>query len=527
MLESLVQKFLRSPGEALFVIPNQKLVVLQGGTTQEIGREPISGEIFRTILDAVVPGSVFEDLVDQRHKIPYDLPDTEPLEIRFGKISGASVLMIWRLNPPSARQAQPSTAKPKPENAKIEISPKDFNLSDVDDEPIFKNPLEEEIKPKIKPGGSTYAEEAEEEPETTGKPIDRFLERMIEVDASDLHLSSNQTPYMRIHGKMKRMDEFSRMGSVAIENYLRDIMSEANREEFAKRNDTDFAYEIVGLSRFRVNVFRDRFGVGAVIRGIPSEVLTVEDLDLPPAVVSLGDLSKGLVLVTGPTGSGKSTTLAAIIDYINKKRYEHIITIEDPIEFVHENQQCLVNQREVGPHTAGFKSALRAALREDPDIVLVGELRDLETIAIALETAETGHLVFGTLHTNTALSAVDRMVDQFPPDSQEQIRVMLADTLKGVVAQTLLRRIGGGRIAALEILIVNSAMSNLIREGKSYQIPSIMQTTKNLGNRMLNECLADLVVRKIVEPDEAYSKAMDKKDLLEMFRANEIEFFPS
>src|SRR5690606_23588789 len=243
---------------------------------------------------------------------------------------------------------------------------------------------------------------------------------------------------------------------------------------------------------------------------IPSKILTAEDLGLSPHILQLCGLSKGLVLVTGPTGSGKSTTLCAMVDYINRTRHDHVITIEDPIEFVHENQQCLVNQREVHNHTSSFKDALRAALREDPDILLVGEMRDLETISIAIETAETGHLVFGTLHTTTAASTVDRIIDQFPADRQQQVRVMLSESLRGVVAQTLLPKIGGGRVAALEILIVTPAISNLIREGKTFQIPSAMQTGKNHGMVMLNDALFELVKNGIVEPRDAYIKAVDK-----------------
>jgi len=252
---------------------------------------------------------------------------------------------------------------------------------------------------------------------------------------------------------------------------------------------------------------------------IPSKIMTTEELGLGRPILDLCHLSKGLVLVTGPTGSGKSTTLAAMIDYINLHRTDHIITIEDPIEFVHPNKKCLVNQREVHTHTESFKRALRAALREDPDIVLVGELRDLETIEIAIETAETGHLVFGTLHTTTACSTVDRIIDQFPSDRQGQIRTMLSESLKGVVAQTLLKKVGGGRIAALEILIGIPAISNLIREGKTFQIPSIMQTGKKHGMMMLNDALMELGKEKLVAPDDAYSKAIDRAGFANMLRS--------
>src|SRR5262249_22858266 len=259
-------------------------------------------------------------------------------------------------------------------------------------------------------------------------------------------------------------------------------------------------------ARFRINVFADRKGIGAAMRQIPNNIRTAEDMGLSKQGLDLCFLTKWLVLATGPTASGKSTTLAAMIDFINRNRDDHIITIEDPIEFVHENKKCLINQREVRTHTGSFKHALRAALREDPDIILVGEMRDLETIAIAIETAETGHLVFGTLHTTTAASTVDRVIDQFPADRQAQIRVMLSESLKGVIAQTLCRKIGGGRVAALEVLIATSAISNLIREGKTFQIPSMMQVGKAVGMVALNEALLDLVSKKLVAPEEAYAK---------------------
>jgi pilus retraction protein PilT len=266
------------------------------------------------------------------------------------------------------------------------------------------------------------------------------------------------------------------------------------------------------IARFRVNVFVDKGGVSAVMRQIPAKILTFEQLNLPPVVARLCDNPKGLVLVTGPTGSGKSTTLAAMIDYINKTRAQHIITLEDPIEFVHKSEMCLVNQREVYAHTRSFARALKAALREDPDIVLVGEMRDLETIQLALETANTGHLVFGTLHTSTAISTVDRIIDVFPPAQQSQVRAVLADTLKGVVAQALCKKVGGGRVAALETLVLSYAVANLIREGKTHQIASAMTTSKAQGNTLLNESLAQLVNEGRVEYAEALSKALDKAD---------------
>jgi twitching motility protein PilT len=341
--------------------------------------------------------------------------------------------------------------------------------------------------------------------------MDALFKQMAELGASDLHLSVSMPPMMRKDGKMQPMPcSESELTQDAMQRLLHSIMPDKNLDEFERRSDTDFAYEIEGLARFRCNIFRDRKGMGGVFRIIPVKMTTAEQLGLSQAVLGLCDLSKGLVIVTGPTGSGKSTTLCAMVNHINMNREDHIITIEDPIEFVHDNIKCLVNQREVHNHTDSFKDALRAALREDPDIVLVGEMRDLETISIAIETAETGHLVFGTLHTTTAASTVDRIIDQFPPDRQQQVRVMLSESLKGVIAQTLLPKIGGGRVAALEILIVTPAISNLIREGKTFQIPSSMQTGKQHGMVVLNDALYDLVQKKIVEPRDAYIKAIDK-----------------
>ncbi|MFW6050115.1 MAG: type IV pilus twitching motility protein PilT [Myxococcota bacterium] len=351
-----------------------------------------------------------------------------------------------------------------------------------------------------------------------GEPrINQYLRVMKKMGASDLHLSTGVVPMIRFDGEMQPLGRSKPLASDQLAALLDEIMTERNRKEFEETSDTDFAHAIEGVARFRVNAFRDIHGVGVVFRQIPYEIMSPEKLGIPKPVLDLCWLSKGLVVVTGPTGSGKSTTLATLIDYINRNRSDHIITIEDPIEFVHQNKKCLVNQREVGTHTQSFKKALRAALREDPDIVLVGEMRDLETIAIAIETAETGHLVFGTLHTTTAMSTVDRIIDQFPADQQSQIRVMLSESLRGVIAQVLCKKNGGGRVAGYEVLISNPAVANLIREGKTHQLASAMQTGKNLGMQTMNEHLMRFVQDGVVTAEEAYVKSNDKlgfKDLL-------------
>ncbi len=354
--------------------------------------------------------------------------------------------------------------------------------------------------------------------------LDRLFQIMVDRKASDLHLTAGEPPMLRIDGTIGRMEGEELLHAAGLRAMMEEICPHENWAVFEQEHDTDFAYELDGVGRFRTNFFRDLWGPGAVMRHIPNEIMTAEDLKLPKSVINLCYLNKGLVLVTGPTGSGKSTTLCAMVDFINRHREDHIITIEDPIEFVHPNKQCLINQREVGVHTDSFKKALRAALREDPDIILVGEMRDLETIALAVEIAETGHLVFGTLHTSTAPSTVDRLIDQFPPKQQSQIRTQLAESLKAVVAQTLCKRRGGGRIAALEILICNTPVSANIREGKTHQIPLAMQTGKRLGMMDLNTSLIRLVRKKIIDPLEAYMKSIEKERLLDEFRRIGIKF---
>jgi len=340
--------------------------------------------------------------------------------------------------------------------------------------------------------------------------IDALFTYMIENNASDLHLSTGTKPKIRKHGELEELDQ-----PVLTNDHLRallfEIATEAQQKIFLDRKDLDFAYEIPDVARFRANYFEQKRGMGAVFRVIPTKILSIQDLGLPDQILRLTQLSRGLVLVTGPTGSGKSTTLAAIIDYININRKDHILTIEDPIEFVHMNKSCLVNHREIGTHTESFAAALRAALREDPDVILVGEMRDLETIELAITAAETGHLVFGTLHTSSAAKTIDRIIDAFPAGQQAQIRTMLSESLKGVLCQQLLRRTDKpGRLAALEILFCKTAIANLIREGKTFQIPSVMQTSKGEGMQLLDQAIMDFLMQKKIAPDEAYLKANDK-----------------
>ena len=414
---------------------------------------------------------------------------------------------------PASNGSQPKAEAPKVETPKVEAP----RMEPQKAEPSFAAPQEAskvEVPRAAVTGNRSFDR------------IEDLLRILITKKASDLHLRAGSPPMLRASGEIEPIPNQAVLSSEDIDAMLASVMLEHNRAEFKELNDSDFAHEIPGIARFRGNALRDRKGSGAVFRAIPAAVVTVEQMGLSQEVQRLCHLTKGLVLVTGPTGSGKSTTLCALIDLVNRTRSDHIITIEDPIEFVHESKKCLITQRHVGVHTSSFKHALRAALREDPDIVLVGELRDLETVSMAIETAETGHLVFGTVHTSTAVSTVDRIIDQFPPDRQSQIRVMLSESLKGVISQVLCKKIGGGRVAAREVMLSTPSVSNLIREGKTFQLPSVLQTSRRLGMVTMNDALIELVEGGMVEPQEAYLKATDKVGIIHMLkqRGKDVSF---
>jgi twitching motility protein PilT len=473
VIDRYLEAMSKQRGEALVFKTGQMVEMIVAGASRAVSSRPAAPEQVTTMLAEILGADYAAKLKGGRGTFPYKGP--------FGGIS-------------------------------ITVMQQGTDLM------VRLQPAAEEAAPPAKAAPARAAESAEPRPRAGGNGampghIDELFHQMLDMKASDIHLKSNKVPCVRVDGSMTEMPDRPVIDGQTMHDLVHAIMPERNKEQFANTNDTDFAWEVKGRARMRCNVFRDTQGVGAVFRQIPSKIMTVEDLKLPKVCVSFCEFDKGLVVVTGPTGSGKSTTLAAMINWINENRDDHLITIEDPVEFVHKDKKCLINQREVGTHTQGFKAALRAALREDPDIVLVGEMRDLETIAIAIETAETGHLVFGTLHTNTAASTVDRIIDQFPADRQQQVRTMMSESLRGVVAQTLLKKKGGGRIAALEILVVTPAISNLIREGKTFQIPSIMQTGKNIGMQMLNDSILDHVKAGLVEPQEAYDRAPAKKEM--------------
>ena len=521
-LDRYLEALSKHRGEALVLRAGAQVELVVNGSARPATSKPVSEEQITTLLTEAL-GATYAPGISGKRTYRYSSPaGGAAVEVDDGPMG-----LVVKVIPDPGSLAGPGAATPTPIVTPTPVS------SPAASSPFFSPP------PPARPASATPTPFVPPVGVTAGSPpaaasiplasasislapahrIDELFHIMMDLKASDLHLKSDKGPMLRIDGSMAPMPNRSPLSGAALEPLLDAIMPERNRAEFKETNDTDFAYELPDKNkpgairaRMRCNVFRDIAGVGAVFRQIPSKILTVEDLRLPKACIDFCQFDKGLVVVTGPTGSGKSTTLAAMVDWINANRDDHIITIEDPVEFVHKDKKCLINQREVGTQTKSFKAALRAALREDPDIVLVGEMRDLETVAIAIETAETGHLVFGTLHTNTAPSTVDRLIDQFPTDRQSQIRIMLAESLKGVIAQTLLKKKGGGRVAALEILIVTHAVSNLIREGKTFQIASLMQVGRGIGMITLNDALIDLVKNDVVEADEAYDRAPNKKE---------------
>ncbi len=480
-----------------------------GGATRPVTKTPLTGPQVTTLLREIAPADA-ASLLDrgQAASFAYTSQDGSFLvdATRDGTLWRARVTL-------DATRSRPPAVTP-PYGTAADLTPSAV-AADAARAPASAPAM-------TRSNGGENAIESFEGSEKSRARLDSLLRAIVERGASDLHLRCGEPPIIRLHGEMARMDQ-PPLEPAELESMLRSIMPERNRREYTETNDTDYAYEIEGVARFRGNALKDRRGPAAVFRQIPATVVTVEQMGISPEVQRLCQLNKGLVLVTGPTGSGKSTTLCSLIDLVNRSRSDHVITIEDPIEFVHPNKKCIITQRQVGVHTGSFKSALRAALREDPDIILVGELRDLETVSIAIETAETGHLVFGTLHTTTAAGTIDRVIDQFPADRQAQIRVMLAESLRGVISQTLCKKIGGGRAAAREVLLSIPAVTNLIREGKTFQIPSVMQTSRRLGMVTLNDALLELVDGGTVEPAEAFSKAVEKTGFVAGLKSRGID----
>src|SRR5881396_2571441 len=515
-LDPFVDVMLRERADQLYLLPDEPVTLVKDGKPRKVSKQPLTDQHIYALMVEVAPPEA-ADKIDQHSETEFDHAASNGLvRVRIVPESGRLTAVISAIRRASQEQVGEVTAvRPA---AKPAAPPPPPRASVIAAAPMVDSPPAD---PSAAPG-ALPSEFASSEYKAAEQRLGKLLRALVQSGSSDLHLRVGEPPLFRTHGEIRRQDGTA-LSVNDLELLVLSIMPERNRGEWKETGDTDFAYEIAGVARYRVNAARDRKGPVAVFRVIPAKVVTVEEMGISEEVQRLCYLTKGLVLVTGPTGSGKSTTLCALIDLINRTRSDHIITIEDPIEFVHENKKCLITQRQVHVHTDSFKSALRAALREDPDIVLVGEMRDLETIAIAIETAETGHLVLGTLHTTTAASTVDRMIDQFPADRQSQIRVMLSESLRGVIAQTLCKKLGGGRVAAREILLTTPAVSNLIREGKTFQIPSIIQTSRKLGMNTLNDALLELVEKKVVEPDEAYMRSVEKAGLVASLKAKGLK----
>jgi twitching motility protein PilT len=512
-IDPFVDVLLREKGDQLYLLPDEPVTMVKDGKPRKVSRQPLTDQHIYALLVEVAP-SESADQIDRMAETEFEYAaDRGLVRVRIVPDMGRLTAVVA----PLARSADVTAAAgalaagEASDLATPAPSPRPPRPSAIAAAPMVEDPAGPGAVPSSR--SALPADFAAPQFRGAERALGELLKALVQSSSSDLHLRVSEPPVFRTHGEMRRQATPA-VTSEQLELMLLSVMPERNRAEWKETGDSDFAYEIPGLARFRVNAGRDRRGPIAVFRVIPAQVVTVDQLRISKEVQQLCQLTKGLVLITGPTGSGKSTTLCALVDLVNRTRTDHIITIEDPIEFVHENKKCVITQRQVGSHTDSFKSALRAALREDPDIVLVGEMRDLETVAIAIETAETGHLVFGTLHTTTAASTVDRIIDQFSADRQAQIRVMLSESLKGVVSQTLCKRLAGGRVAAREILLSTPAISNLIREGKTFQIPSIIQTSKQLGMVTLNDALLELVEKKEISPDEAYTRSAEKAGLV-------------
>jgi twitching motility protein PilT len=517
-LVDLLKRALSVGAQEVRLEPGRRVIVVLPQGESEVRGDPYTSERIDDLIKPVIPPDSRRALASGWAEWEFDLEGKGPVracaELKVGLLH-VSLFLDRCVGAPAgttqpARQApaRPAAAAPAPKPREPEPEAEFAPPAQLPTQPAI--PAERLVYDTGLAGGTTAE-------------IDRLLFAMLERKASDLHISTGAPPILRIDGEMLPIAGEKPLSAEAVQKALLPIVPPRNREEFSKTHDSDFAYELPGRARFRVNVFVDLHGMGAVLRVIPTKILTVDDLNLPKELLTLCHMPKGLVLVTGPTGSGKSTTLAALIDYINRNRTAHVITIEDPIEFVHPNKKCLVNQRQVGEHTDSFKRALRAALREDPDIVLLGEMRDLETVSIAIETAETGHLVFGTLHTSSAPSTIDRIIDQYPADQQNQIRVMLSSSLKGVICQMLCKKVGGGRVAALEVMLSLPSIANLIREAKIFQIPSIMQTGRKIGMTLMNDSLLKLAKDGVISAEEALSKTYDKTTLTTLLQQNNIQ----
>jgi twitching motility protein PilT len=493
-LDKLLRTLIDRQMQALLLEPGSRPRIRLGGTEQDVSASRLAGPTIHSMLEQVAPKGVIAD-------------SPAPDAAEFGYELDGDRFRFSCLRTEDGWSALISRVAQAPQVDEVARS-----------SPRAASGAEREADTAVAAGGVGRAQVASRERRLVTS-VDELLRIMLERDAADLHLSSHQQVRLRIDGALEVLEEFEPPLPEWVEQLIDDILPDRARSELESNHDTDFAYELEDRARFRVNVFHDRLGLGAVLRLIPTEIPSFDALDLPPVLAQLARRPKGLVMVTGPTGAGKSTTLAALIDLVNSELEGHIITLEDPIEFVHRSKSCLVHQREIGVHTKSFATGLRAALREDPDVVLAGELRELEAALLAMETAETGHLVFASLHTASARATVERLVDQFPADRRSQIRVLLAESLAAVVSQTLLRRKGGGRVAAHEILVNTPEIARLIHDGATEELPGAIAAGAEHGMQRLDDSLARLVVADLVEPGDALGAALDPAALASRLEA--------
>ncbi len=519
-LDQFVDVLLREKADQLYLLPDEPVTIVVNGKPRKVTKQPLTDRHIYALLVEVAPSEA-ADKIDRHAEVEFDYAASRGLaRIRVvpeGKRLTAVISPQLRdSGAATTPRGRPSVGERLTPRAPAPRAPRPSAIAAA---PFVAEPLMGPPSPTLPAAApsSLPSEFAASQYAAAEQRLQGLLRALVKSSSSDLHLRVGEPPIFRTHGELRRQ-EGAALTAQDIQLMLLAVTPESNRAEWKETGDTDFAYEVAGLARFRCNAARERRGPAAVLRVIPTTITTADTLALPEAVQRLCHLSRGLILVTGPTGTGKSTTLAALIDLINRERAVHVITIEDPIEVVHESQRAVVTQRQIRLHSAGWRAAVRAALREDPDVIVLAELADAEAVALALEAAEAGHLVLSTMRTNTVVATVDRLVDQFPPERHVPVRAILAEALRGVIAQVMCRTVSGERDVAREILLVTPAVANLIREGKTFQLPALMQTARKSGMQTLNDALLELVEKKAIEPGEAELRAVEKATLMAAMR---------
>lgn len=542
-LDALVRSFLRSDGDALYLVPGERIFMMKGTGRAVVGREPLSAESFEAVAGELVPGQTSADLAEKRHRMEYQLDPTSGfVDLQFGFIKAHPSLVISRLPSPEAiEQARLATQAPstafrlaeaafgeQPSTAFSREEGRSGGTARLDALALAAEPLPERPAGplKILPPGLSSAAGMGAARTPARLSLEDVLLRMLDLDAFEAHLASSCRPAYRVNGEIVFQEDMPLLSSLDVERLLSGVMTQKAKSELGSRLDLELSFEVEGTARFGVLVYRDRNGLGAVLKQAPCRIRTAEELLVPAPAARLAECADGLVLVTGPAGSGKSMTLAALVERIVRTRPVHVVTLEEPIEFLQPPGKALVNQREVGTHTRDLLEGLKAALKEDADVVVVGSLRDPEVFATALSGADGGRLVLGGLELPSAVRTVERLVDQFPADRQPAVRLLLAESLRGVVSQVLCRRVGGGRVPAHEVLLGTPSVRSVIREGKSYQLQGVIQASRGEGMQSLTDALLELVKAGVVEPREAWLKANDRQAAAAGLRALGVVFQP-